>query len=209
MISLLYTIIVTPTMSPTMTPTMTPNVAADGLSTVTTTLIIIVVLLFVALAMVALGIVLFETLRRKAVCVKQPGPTTDVDTLYDEIDEGQTGTAVALRSVGNLQTITNLDPLYEAMDDTEVVSQFECSLIVPTASCEVFGVTSILTSLSDDVPTDHNTAYGVTTSPASDDVPTGPNIAYGVTSIVDLAAEVNSTTLGPVQETESGEEDYI
>ena len=133
-----------------MTPTMTPSVATEGLSTAITALIIIVALMSVALAMVVVGIVLFQTLRRKAVRGKQPAPATGYDTFYDEIDEGQTSTAVALTSVGKLQTITDPDPLYEAMDDSELVSQFESSLNVPTASSE-FSVTGILPS--DDVPT--------------------------------------------------------
>ena len=146
-----------------MTPTMTPGVATNGLTTVTTALIIIFVLLLVAMAVVLLGMVLLLILRRKTVRGKQATPATGVETLYDEVDEGQTSTAGVLRSVGKLQ-ITYPDPLYEAMDDSELVTQcvsnFQPSLNVPTASNETFGVTNILPY--DDVPTDPNAAYGVT-----------------------------------------------
>ena len=182
-------------------PSTTPSAATDGLST--TEIIIIVVFLCVALAMVLLGIVLFLTLKWKTDCGKRPAPTTGVEMLYDEVDEGQIGTPVVLKDVGKLQTITDPNPLYEAIDDLEFVSQFvsefEHSHNMPTASSEIFDVTSVLPSddvptdpnaeyegntmsTSDNVPTDPNTAYGVTTSPTSDDVPIDPNTAYGVTT---------------------------
>ena len=150
-----------------MTPTMTLSVPTDGLNTVAAVLISIVVLLCVALAMVLLGIVLFLTLRRKTVSGKQAAPAIGVDTIsgiYDEVDEGKTGTAVALRSVGNLQTITEPDPTYEAIDDSELDSKCKTLCMnVPTASNPAYGVT---TTPSSDVPTDSNPAYGVTTNPA-------------------------------------------
>ena len=159
---------ITPMMTLTTPATMTPSVATDG--TVTTAVIVIVVLLCVAMAMVVLGIVVFQTIQKKGVRSKQAVSATGGDTLYDEIDEGQTGTAVALRNVGKLQTITDPDPDYEKMDDSEIVSQLEPSLSVPTApNVAYYGITT--SPASDDVPTDPNAAYGVTTSPASDDVP--------------------------------------
>ena len=199
---------ITPTMTLTTPPTMTPSVATDGLSTVTIALIVTVILLCVVLTMVLLGIVVFQTLQKKRVRSKQAVPATGGDTLYDEIDEGQIGTAVALRNVSKLQTTTDPDPDYEKMDDSEIVSQLEPSLIVPTApNVAYYGI--ITSPASDDVPTGPNAAYGITTSSASDDVATGANAAYGVTNIVDLEAKVNTTTLIPVQKTESEEEEYI
>ena len=121
---------------------MTPSVATDDLSTVTTAVIVIVVLLCVTLAMVLLGIVLFLTLKGKTISDNQPAQVTAVETIYDEIDEGQTGTGVALRSVGKLQAITDPDPHYVEMDDSEGALHYAA-----------------------------NAAYGATTIPSSDDAP--------------------------------------
>ena len=158
-------------------------------------LIGIAVIVCVAIATVLLGIVLFLILRRKAVCGKQPDPATGGDTLYDEVDEGQIGTAVTLRGVGELQTITDPDALYEEMDDSEFRPSAAVEISTKISSTDHNAAHGDNNEPSSGVPMTHNTAYGVL-SPSSDmptvsnvhgrntdsssDVPATHNAAYGV-----------------------------
>ena len=117
-----------------------------------------------------LGIVLFLTLWRKTASGKQAAPAIDVDiisSIYDEVDKKKTGTAVPLRSMGNLQTITEPDPTYEAIDDSDLDSKCgPLHMNVLTAFNPAYGVSNIATS---DVCMDSNPAYGVSNIPSSDE----------------------------------------
>ena len=175
-------------------PTVSPGIPSDDQNPLTIALISIAVLLCVSLGLVLLVLVL--CLCRKVRNSKKAALATGGEMLYEEVDEGETGKAVALRSVVKLQLQTTGEPdlLYETVESD-----------VCTGHNVAYGVTTIS---SVDVPSSPNAAYGVTTTP-SFDVPTASNTGYEVVGIQALSAEINTSYYATAHESNLEEEDYI